>query len=99
MPTEEEVEELVDKAIDEALIKAGLQDEEIKKRKPKPFRYLKNDEEIKAELKSEQTPPSIMTPPESPKIVDDFLKQVSMGDIETIENVIRKHQISRQFKK
>ena len=98
MPNEKTVEELVDKIFDDTHIKSEIDDEDIKKRRPKPFRYLTDQAEIKAVLQAQSQPASIMKQPESPKIVDDFMKQVGMGDIETIENVIRRHQISKKFK-
>jgi len=97
MPTEEAIDKLVDKAIDEALEKTDTE-EEIKKRRPKPFRYL-NKEEIQAEL-SPQEPESvsIMKEPATPQIADDEEAILGLGDIETIENVLKKHGASEKFK-
>lgn len=98
MSAEETVDELVDKAIDEALARAGRDSEDIKKRKPKPFRYL-TDEEMKAELTPEETTPvSIMKESTAAKIVEDELAILGLGDVETIENVIRRHEASRKFR-
>ena len=44
MATDDKIDELVEKVIDEALENPD-KDEELKKRRPKPFRYL-NKEEI-----------------------------------------------------
>ena len=99
MPPDEEVDELVDRAIDEVIARAESRDEEIKKRKPKPFRYLTDKEDIQAELaKEETTPVSVMEESPAAKIVEDKLAVLGLGDVETIENVIRKHQASRKFK-
>ncbi len=99
MPPDEEVDELVDKAIDEVIAKAGSRDDEIKKRKPKPFRYLTDKEDIQAELtRGEANPVSVMGKAPAAKIVEDKLAVLGLGDVETIENVIRKHQASRKFK-
>jgi hypothetical protein len=98
MSAEETVDELVDKAIDEALARAGKDSEDIKKRKPKPFRYL-TEEEIKAELTpEEETPASVMKEPTVPNVVEDQLAILGAGDVDTIENVIRKHEASRKFR-
>jgi hypothetical protein len=95
MPDNESIDNLVDKAINEALEK---NDEDIKKRKPKPFRFLTEDE-VRDELKQDnQTSISIMKEDISPKIVDDPFCLVGLGNIEAIENVIKKHQVSRKFK-
>jgi hypothetical protein len=92
-------EDEIDKAIDEAINKVIPDQEEVKKRKPKPFRYLTDSDEIKAELSQEKvTPPSVMKSPDQPKIIENDIFIVGMGDIETIENIIRKHEMSRKFK-
>jgi len=97
MPDEENVDELVDKLINEVLAKSEKEDEEIKKRAPKPFRYLTDQEEIKAEL-AQATPISVMRKPFTENFVEDELAILGLGDIDTIENVIRKHEASRKFK-
>jgi hypothetical protein len=98
MPPEDEGE-LIDKAIDEVLARAESRDEEIKKRKPKPFRYLTDKEDIEAELsKEEALSVTVMSDSPAAKIVEDKLAVLGLGDVETIENVIRKHQASRKFK-
>ncbi len=98
MPAEEAVDELVDKAIDEALAKAGRDIGEIKKRRPQPFRYLTDQEEIQAELSPDETPATVMSESPTAKIVQDQLAILGLGDVDTIENVIRKHEASRKFK-
>lgn len=99
MPPDEDVDELVNKAIDEVIARAESRDEDIKKRKPKPFRYLTEKEDIQAELMRDETS-SVSVMGESPaaKIVEDKLAILGLGDVETIENVIKKHQASRKFK-
>jgi hypothetical protein len=95
----DEKDEMINRAIDEVIAKAESRDEEIKKRRPKPFRYLTDKEDIQAELsKAEFIPISVMEEPSAAKIVDDKLAVLGLGDVETIENVIRKHQASRKFK-
>ena len=98
MPPEDE-DELIGRAIDEVLAKAESRDEEIKKRKPKPFRYLTDKEDIEAELTKEETVPStVMSQSPAATIVEDKLAVLGLGDVETIENVLKKHQASRKFK-
>jgi hypothetical protein len=86
------IEELVDR-----LISGVGPEEEINKRRPKPFRYLTDKDEIKTILSEENTPVTMMTTSNKPKIVDDFLTVTGLGDVETIENVIKKHQASRKI--
>jgi hypothetical protein len=97
MSTEEKVDKLINKLIDEALAKSEKDNDDIKKRKPEPFRYLTDREEIKAEL-AQQTSVSIMKKSTSTKIVEDKLAILGLGDIDTIENVIRKHEASRKIR-
>ena len=99
MPSDEEVDDLVERAIDEVISRAESRDEEIKKRRPKPFRYLTDKEDIEAEL-SEQERNHVTVMGDSPaaNIVENKLAILGLGDVETIENVIRKHQASRKFK-
>ena len=95
MQTEESIEELVDRAIDEAIEKSD-NEEELKKRKPKPFRYL-NKEEIQDELSpEEQVSISVMKESTTPQIVEDNYAILGLGDIETIENVLKKHKASKK---
>ena len=97
MPINKTIDELVDKAIDDYLEKSDTE-EEIKRRKPKPFRYLKK-EEIQAELSPEESAPiSVMKEPTTPQITDDDHAILGLGDLETIENVLKKHGASRKFK-
>jgi hypothetical protein len=98
MSNKETVDELVDRAIDEALAKSGKDSEEIKKRKPKPFRYLTNQEEVQIELTSEEkTLISVMKEPTTAKIVEDKLAILGIGDVQAVESVIKKHEASRKF--
>ena len=97
MTAEETIDNLVDKVIDDALKKSA--DEDIKKRKPKPFRYITDEKEIQTELEEEKaTPVTVMEETPATKIVDDKLAILGLGDIETIENVIKRHEGSRKFR-
>ena len=93
MPDNESIDELVDEIINE------LKDEnkEIEKRKPKPFRYLSIDE-AKEELKEqEKTNISIMKTTETPTILPEELCVLGLGDMETIENILQRHEASRKI--
>ena len=96
-PLDESIEELVDRLI------SGIDgSEEIKKRKPKQpsFRYLRDKDEIKEVLAENQTPDfTVMKKSEIIKIVDEHLAVIGLGNVETIENIIQRHQASRKFKK
>jgi len=89
------IEELVDR-----LVGIAETDEEIKKRKPKQpsFRYLTDKNEIKAILEEEDKNISVMKSATQPKIVEDFMVITGLGDVETIENVLKRHQASHKFK-
>ena len=97
MQDDETIEDLVDRTLNEAMLRHDLEDEDVKKRRPKPFRYLTNKEEMKAELEKITTV-SIMRATSAPKVVDDRLAILGLGDIQTIESVIRKHEISKKFR-
>lgn len=98
MSDEEKVDELVDKAIDEALARFGRNIDDMKERKPKPFRYITEQEEIKAELSSqEKTPLSEMKDPSSTEIFPENIAILGLGNVEVIENVIKRHEVSKKF--
>lgn len=97
MQSDESIEDLVDRTINEAMVKHEIEDEDVKKRRPKPFRYITDKEEMKAELEKVATV-SVMKVSSPTKVMDDRLAILGLGDTQTIENVIRKHEISRKFK-
>ena len=76
MSAEDTIDELVDKVIDDVLNKSDKDTtDEMKKRRPKPFRYLTDKEEIKAELTSEEAVPvSVMKEPTTAEIVDEKIQ-------------------------
>lgn len=90
------IEELVDKALEEAFNKIEVDIEDIKKRKPKPFRYL-TKEEMEVELKKQSENITTMKAPKI-QLFDNNIAILGLGDIEKIENVIMRHQASRKFK-
>lgn len=95
------LDNLVDEAIDDVIAKSEKTDEELKKRKPKQpsFRYLTNDE-IKEELdKTDIERITVMKPATAPKIVADDVFTLGIGgDMQTIEDIIKRHQTSRKFR-
>lgn len=95
------IDNLVDEAIDEIIAKTEKNEDDLKKRRPKQpsFRYLTNDE-IKEELeKTDIERISIMTPASSPKIVAEDVFTLGIGgDMQTIEEIIKRHQTSRKFR-
>lgn len=97
MTEEDSFDELINRAIDEAINRFESSDEEIKKRKPKPFRYITDQEEIKKELDVSNRK-TVMKGPNEPKIIDNDWQILSLGDNETIENVVRRHIVSSKFK-
>lgn len=99
METEESVDEKVDRAIEEALTRSDKENEDIRRRRPKPFRYLTDPKEIKDELTSDKLSISIMEKSKTAKIYDEKVAVLGLGDIDTIENVIRRHEASKRFVK
>ena len=90
----------IEKKVDEALAGFEIRDEHIKRRKPKQpsFRYLSH-EESKVEIEKETVEQvSVMTKPDKPKVTVDDISLLGIGgDMDAIENIIRKHQESRKF--
>jgi len=99
MTTEESVDEKVDRAIEEALIRSDKENEDIRRKRPKPFRYLTDPKEIKAELSSGEISISMMEKSPAVKIYDEKVAILGLGDIDSIENVLRKHEASRRIVK
>lgn len=94
MPLENNIEKLVDR-----LLTSLDTDEEIKKRRPKPFRYVTDKKEIQALLSEGiQQDVTVMKTTSRHEIVDEHLAVVGIGNIEVIENIIRKHQVSRKIR-
>jgi hypothetical protein len=97
MPDDETVEESTEKVINQVLSKNDLSDDEIKKRRPKPFRYITDEDEIKKEL-DDELDKTVMIDTGQPNITANQWKILGFGDMQTIESVIQKHQITRRFK-
>lgn len=99
MTTEESVDEKVDRAIEEALIRSDKENEDIRRKRPKPFRYLTDPKEIKDLLNSDEPSVSIMEKSPAAKIYDEKVAILGLGDTDTIENIIKRHEASRSFVK
>ena len=96
MADKDTIDDMVDKLIDEVL--ESTDKDELKKRRPKPFRYLTDKEFDNQIYQEKEITPSVMKSPDQPKIVEKSIFIAGMGDTHTIENVIRKHEVSRKFK-
>lgn len=93
------LDELVDKAINDAIQKNESKDQDIERRRPKPFRYL-TDEEVKKELSIQNLgPASIMKTAYTPLTIENDISIISLGDVNTIENVIQRHKKIRMLRK
>jgi len=89
--------ESIDDLVDE-IIKKSDTDPDIKRRKPKPsFRYLKEEKEIKSALLDEEKQITYMKNPSEKEVFNEEIFKVIMGDVETIENIIKKHEVSRKI--
>ena len=89
----------IDELVDEILIKNNESEtnKDIKKRKPKPFRYL-SEKEVASELFNQDSSISVMKNPDKNVIFNEDIFQLSMGDTKTIEDIIRKHEVSRKIR-
>jgi len=75
--------------------------EEIEKRKPKPFRYITDLKEINEEHHDSQLPETVMTDEKttSEQLIKHFESAIGVGDIEIVEKVLKKHKIKRDNEK
>ena len=90
----------IDELVDKVLAKHKNEDDDGKTDIPKPFRYI-TDEEIQQELKTEKlVPVSVMTFSEKIRTpdIDQDLFTIALGDLDTIESVLKKHEIIRKNK-
>ena len=97
MTDDETLKESNDKVINKASSKNDLAADEIKKRRPKPFRYLTDENEIKKELEEDQQK-TVMRSLDQPNITVNQWQILGLGDMQTIESVIQKHQMNKKFK-
>ena len=85
-------------SIDEPIDMAELGEDDIKKRRPKPFRYIDNEREIQEELEIDKTPQfTLMKVSDEAKITMNEGRLANLENAEKIEDIIKKHEgIRRQ---
>ena len=71
--------------------------EEIEKRKPKPFRYITDSNEQNEELTNSITKHTVMVDEKttSNKLRENFENSLGVGDIDIVEQVLNKHKNKR----
>lgn len=85
-------------SIDEPIDMAELGEDDIKKRRPKPFRYIDNERDIQEELEIDKTPQfTLMKVSDEAKITMNEGRLANLENAEKIEDIIKKHEgIRRQ---
>jgi hypothetical protein len=74
---------------------------DIEKRKPKPFRYISSIDEVTNDDSEQLIDQSVMTDERttSKKLRENFESTIGVGDINTIEQVVKKHEKKRESDK
>jgi hypothetical protein len=88
-------------SIEEPIDKIENNKEEMEKRKPKPFRYVNNEDEIENKLITEEDTFSVMRT-EVGNVSLDSENQVIRSNVENvgkIEDIIKKHEEIRKLEK
>ncbi len=84
-------------SIDEPIDMAEHGEDDIKKRRPKPFRYIDNEREIQKELEIDKTPQfTLMKVSDEAKITMNEGRLANLENAEKIEDVIKKHEGNRR---
>ena len=84
-------------SIDDPIDMAELGEDEIKKRRPKPFRYIDNEREIQEELEIDKTPQfTLMKVSDEAKITMNEGRLANLENAEKIEDIIKKHEGNRR---
>jgi hypothetical protein len=85
-------------SIDEPIDMAELGEDDIKKRRPKPFRYIDNERDIQEELEINKTPKfTLMITSDETEITMNEERLSNLENAEKIEDIIKKHEgIRRQ---
>ena len=89
----------IDDLVDKVLARHKNEDNAVKDDIQEPFRYLTTEEEIQQELQSQKPAPvSVMNLSEEKNILDmdQGLFTLAVGDINTIESVLKKHRNIRK---
>ncbi len=72
-------------------------EDDIKERRPKPFRYIDNEDDIQKELAADEiTNFTVMTAPGEAKIAMNEGRLASLENAEKIEDIIKKHEDIRK---
>jgi len=84
-------------SIDEPIDMAELGEDDIKKRRPKPFRYIDNEREIQEELEIDKTPQfTLMRTSNETEITMNAERLANLENAAKIEDVIKKHEGNRR---
>jgi len=84
-------------SIDEPIDMAELGEDDIKKRRPKPFRYIDNEHDIKEELEIDKTPQfTLMRTSNETEITMNAERLANLENAEKIEDIIKKHEGKRR---
>jgi len=85
-------------SIDESIDMAERGEEDIKKRRPKPFRYINNEHDMQEELQIDKTPQfTLMKKSDGAEITMNEERLANLENAEKIEDIIKKHEgIRRQ---
>ena len=80
-------------SIDEPIDMAELGEDEIKKRRPKPFRYIDSERDVKEELEIDKTPQfTLMRTSDETEITMNEEHLTNFENAGKIENIIKKHE-------
>jgi len=85
-------------SINESIDMAELGEDDIKKRRPKPFRYIDNERDMQEELEIDKTPKfTLMRTSNETEITMNEERLANLENAEKIEDIIKKHEgIRRQ---
>lgn len=100
MPSNESIDELVDRVIHKT--GKNLETEFEKIEEANSFRYLTDQDEIRSVLRPDGVSPlpgTVWQLPEAVKMVDGKLCLAGLGDSKTIENIIQRHIQIRKIKR
>ena len=80
-------------SIDEPIDTAELGEDEIKKRRPKPFRYIDNERDTQEELEIDKTPQfTLMRTSDETEITMNEERLANLENAGKIEDIIKKHE-------
>ena len=80
-------------SIDEPIDRAEPGEDEIKKKIPRPFRYIDNEGDIQEEIEKDETPQfTLMRTSDKTEIMMNEERLANLENAEKIENIIKKHE-------